>query len=339
MAISFQNNSFKNPFITASGFENLKPRMSKEQTSDAESKNTKTDTEDKTITLNNEVKQKLLNISPIDKAQNSLANVMLRNLADALEGGYNEYAELMLDSIIQNSKLPASSANAPGGSKGGVYIGSIFNTASVEFTQSLTYTLSYNSQSAEYSQSLQYSTSFVASFNAQFTDKNGNKMKTQNQFALGKNFENQLTNGQESISSALKNLLEGQTFNIDFDGDFNDFGESLQSGLNNMLFLFETNNSSAKTQEKSSLQTKEDKVDFLQNLINSSLEMFVGIPKENQNNPVLQDWLKSSDTLTISASYEHLSAQWIGKRMNNSESGIWWYGSYSSGSATLKIEA
>ncbi|WP_300706605.1 MULTISPECIES: hypothetical protein [Helicobacter] len=344
MAISFQNNLFKNPFVT-SGIENLKPKVNQERNNSdkTEDKNTKANTQDTKATMESEIKQSLLNINPIDKAQNSLANVMLRNLADALEGGYDEYANMMIDSIIQNSKLPASSANAPGSSKGGVYIGSIFNTASIEFTQSLTYTLSYNSQSGEYSQSLQYSSSFVATFNAEFTDKNGNKMNTQNQFALGKNFENQLTNGQESISSALKSLLEGQTFNIDFDGDFNDFGEGLQNRLNNMLFLFETNDASKALQDKNSnLQTsKEDKMAFLQNLINSSLEMFVGIPKdkENQNNPILQDWLKSPNTLTISTSYEQYSAQWIGKKLDNSESGLWWYGSYSSKSASFKFEA
>ncbi len=30
----------------------------------------------------------------------------------------------------------------------------------------------------------------------------------------------------------------------------------------------------------------------LQNTLHSNLEMFVGIPKENQNTPTLQDWLK-----------------------------------------------
>ncbi|WP_300796656.1 hypothetical protein [Helicobacter sp. UBA3407] len=42
MAISFQNSFLNSSFGT---FENLKSRMSKEQTSGAESKNTKTDTE------------------------------------------------------------------------------------------------------------------------------------------------------------------------------------------------------------------------------------------------------------------------------------------------------
>lgn len=107
------------------------------------------------------------------------------------------------------------------------------------------------------------------------------------------------------------------------------------------IFLFETNDASKALQDKNSnLQTsKEDKMAFLQNLINSSLEMFVGIPKdkENQNNPILQDWLKSPNTLTISTSYEQYSAQWIGKKLDNSESSLREYSS--SKSASFKFEA
>ncbi|WP_300972198.1 hypothetical protein [Helicobacter rodentium] len=346
MAVSFQTNPFKNPF-TSSAFENLKPKVNQERNNsdNTESKNTKANTQDtKTTTIESEIKQSLLNITPIDKAHNSLANVMLRNLADALEGGYNEYADMMLKTIIQNSQLPASAANAPGGSKGGVYIGSLFNTTSFESTQNLKLTLS-NNLSGESTQTLQYSTSFAVTFNAEFTDKNGNKMATRNQLALGKNLENQLTTGQESIASALKNFFARQIFNVDFDGNFSDFGEGLKSGLDNMLFLFEsTGDSISKAlQNIQKANAKNPQGDMsalfadLQNKLNSSLSMFVGIPNNEQNNPATKDWLKSSNALTITASYERYSAQWIGKKLDNSESSLREYSS--SKSASFKFEA
>lgn len=339
MAISLNLNS---PF---NALENLKPKIGGKEPNESGKtgdKNAKADTQETKVTINNEVKQSFLNISPIDKAHNSLANVMLRVLADAIENGYDEYANSMIESIIQNSKLPASSANAPGGSKGGIYVGSIFNTTSVEVAQSITYTLNYNHQSEEYSQSLAYSSSFVATFNAEFTDRNGNKMKTQNQLALGKNFENQIIKGQESLASALKSLLEGQTFKMDFDGDFNEFGGDLQKGLNHNLYLFESigdSLSKALQEKKPQKNHYESLVSNLQNALNSNLEMFVGIPKENQNTPALKDWFQNSNTLTITASYTEYSAQWIGKKLNNSESGIWFYGSIHQESASFKFEA
>lgn len=343
MAVSFQTNPFKNPFAS-SGFENLKPKVNQERNNsdNAENKNTKANTQDTKTTIESEIKQSLLNITPIDKAHNSLANVMLRNLADALEGGYNEYADMMLKTIIQNSQLPASAANAPGGSKGGVYIGSLFNTTSFESTQNLKLTFSNNNPSGESTQTLQYSTSFAVTFNAEFTDKNGNKMATRNQLALGKNLENQLTNGQESIASALKNLFAKQIFNVDFDGNFSDFGESLKSGLDNMLFLFESTGDSI-SKALQNIQTENAKnpqgdmsalFADLQNKLHSSLSMFVGIPDNNPNNPATKDWLKSPNALTITATYEQYSAQWIGKKLDNSESSLW-----EASSASFKFEA
>lgn len=342
MAISL-NLNHHSPF---NALENLKPRITKEPNDNGnktgDKNNAKADTQETKVAINNEVQQSLLNISPIDKAHNSLANVMLRVLVDAMENGYNEYANSMIESMIQNSKLPASSANAPGGSKGGIYVGSIFNTASVEFTQSITYALNYHHQSGEYSQSLAYSSSFVTTFNAEFTDKVGNKIKTQNQLALGKNLENQITKGQESLSSALKSLLEGQTFKVDFDGDFNELGKDLQNGLNRNLYLFESIGDSlakALQETKTPKDNYESLLSNLQSALHSNLEMFVGIPKENQNTPALQDWLQTSNSLTITASYAEYSAQWIGKKLNNSESGIWFYGSIHQESASFKFEA
>lgn len=342
MAVSFQTNPF-NAFAS-NAFENLKPKVNQERNNsdNTESKNTKANTQDTKTTIESEIKQSLLNITPIDKAHNSLANVMLRNLADALEGGYNEYADMMLKTIIQNSQLPASATNAPGGSKGGVYIGSLFNTTSFESTQNLKLTLSNNNPSGESTQTLQYSTSFAVTFNAEFTDKNGNKMATRNQLALGKNLENQLTNGQESIASVLKNLFATQTFNVDFDGNFSDFGESLKSGLDNMLFLFEsTGDSISKAlQNIQTANAKNPQGDMsalfadLQNKLHSSLSMFVGIPDNNPNNPATKDWLKNPNALTITATYEQYSAQWIGKKLDNSESSLW-----EASSASFKFEA
>lgn len=341
MAVSFQTNPFNT--FASNAFENLKPKVNQERNNsdNTESKNAKANTQD-TKTIESEIKQSLLNITPIDKAHNSLANVMLRNLADALEGGYNEYADMMLKTIIQNSQLPASAANAPGGSKGGVYIGSLFNTTSFESTQNLKLTLSNNNPSGESTQILQYSTSFAVTFNAEFTDKNGNKMATRNQLALGKNLENQLTNGQESIASALKDFFTRQIFNIDFDGNFSDFGESLKSGLDNMLFLFEsTGDSISKAlQNIQTANAKNPQGDMsalfadLQNKLHSSLSMFVGIQDNNPNNPATKDWLKSPNALTITATYEQYSAQWIGKKLDNSESSLW-----EASSASFKFEA
>ena len=47
MAISFQNNLFKNPFVT-SGIENLKPKVNQERNNSdkTEDKNTKANTQD-----------------------------------------------------------------------------------------------------------------------------------------------------------------------------------------------------------------------------------------------------------------------------------------------------
>ncbi|TLD85892.1 hypothetical protein [Helicobacter sp. MIT 05-5294] len=343
MAISFQNNLFNNSFANA--FDNLKPRIAKgrDNGEKTENDNAKTGTQDANITISNQSKQSIYNISPIDKAQNSIASVMLRNLEDAIQNGYDEIANSMLESIMKNAQLPASSANAPGGSKGGVYVGSLFNATSFEFTQNISYSLSYNSQSGEYSQTLQYSSSFTATFNAEFSDKNGNKMKTQSQLALGKNFEQQITNGQESLSSALKNFFERQTFNIDFDGDLSEMGESLQKGLNNMLFLFETNEDSASNAvQKSDSQSAKDSTNVsallsnLKNILTSNLDMFVGIPKENQNNPAIADWLKNQNVLTINASYEQFNAQWAGKKLDNSSL---FFGSLNATSASFRFEA
>lgn len=343
MAISFQNNLFNNSFTNA--FDNLKPRISKgrDNGEKTENKNTKTGTQDSNVAINNQAKQSIYNISPIDKAQNSIANMMLKSLEDAIQNGYDEIANSMLESIMKNAQLPASSANTPGSSKGGIYVGSLSNATSIEFTQSITYSLSYNSQSGEYSQTLQYSSSFIATFNAEFSDKNGNKMKTQSQLALGKNFEHQITNGQESLSSTLKSFLEGQTFNIDFDGDLSELGESLQKGLNNMLFLFETNdNSSSNVAQKSESQSTKDSTNVsallsnLKNILTSSLDMFVGIPKENQNNPAIADWLKNQNALTIQSSYEQFDAQWVGKKLDNSNL---FFGSLNATSTSFKFEA
>lgn len=170
-------------------------------------------------------------------------------------------------------------------------------------------------------------------------------MATRNQLALGKNLENQLTNGQESIASALKNFFARQIFNVDFDGNFSDFGEGLKSGLDNMLFLFEsTGDSISKAlQNIQKANAKNPQGDMsalfadLQNKLHSSLSMFAGIPNNERNNPTTKDWLKSSNALTITASYEQYSAQWIGKKLDNSESSLWEYSS--SKSASFKFEA
>ncbi len=325
MAISFQNNPFNNSF--SNSLDNLKPRVSKGYNSGnkTENQNEKTDTQNTNIVINSESKQKIYNISPIDKAQNSLANVMLRNLADAIENGYDEIANSMLESIMTNARLPKSSANAPGGSKGAIYIGPIFNATSFEVSQNTTYTLSYNNQNKETSQTLQYSSSFVATFNVEFSDKNGNKMKTQSQLALGKNFENQMTNGKELLSSTLKSFLERQTLNIDIDDDLSQFGE----GLNKMFFLLEDNSS-----QKSKETTQATLLANLKNMLNSNLEMFAGIPKENQNSPALADWIKNKNTLSISASYEQFTMQWVAKKLDNTN-----LSAFNAMSASFKFEA
>lgn len=250
----------------------------------------------------------------------------------------------------------------------------IVRASSIEIQESITYTISYDSASGQYAQSLSYSSSLVANFDSEITDKNGNTFISRAQLVIGKSLENQITGGVESVNDTLKGFLEGQKFALEYDGELDE--ESFKnSGLDNMLLIMNSKNNAIadtfkevlgqkndfgkiygradeelvslfenlhnqKAREKnSSLQTKEDKIAFLQNLINSSLEIFVGIPKENQNNPTLQDWLKSSNALTISTSYEQYSAQWIGKKLDNSESGLWWYGSYSSKSASFKFEA
>ncbi|WP_297812847.1 hypothetical protein [uncultured Helicobacter sp.] len=250
----------------------------------------------------------------------------------------------------------------------------IVRASSIEIQESITYTISYDSASGQYAQSLSYSSSLVANFDSEITDKNGNTFISRAQLVIGKSLESQITGGVESVNDTLKGFLEGQKFALEYDGELDE--ESFKnSGLDNMLLIMNSKNNAIadtfkevlgqkndfgkiygradeelvslfenlhnqKAREKnSSLQTKEDKIAFLQNLINSSLEIFVGIPKENQNNPTLQDWLKSSNALTISTSYEQYSAQWIGKKLDNSESGLWWYGSYSSKSASFKFEA
>ncbi|TLD82374.1 hypothetical protein LS70_007120 [Helicobacter sp. MIT 11-5569] len=203
----------------------------------------------------------------------------------------------------------------------------------------MTYSLSYDSKSGEYLETFEYSATFVASFNAEFSDKNGNRVKAQSQLALGKNFAHQLTNGQQERISALKNLLEGQTFNVDFDGDLSKIGENLQKALNNMLFLFETNGDSNALQNPQKQDVSSNPMHLLsnlKNLLNSNLEMFVGIPKENQNNPIVSDWLKNQNALTISASYEELNAQWVGKKLDNSSV---FFGSMSATSASFRFEA
>lgn len=74
----------------------------------------------------------------------------------------------------------------------------------------------------------------------------------------------------------------------------------------------------------------------LKNILTSSLDMFVGIPKENQNNPAIADWLKNQNALTINASYEQFNAQWVGKKLDNSSL---FFGSLNATSASFKFEA
>ena len=116
-------------------------------------------------------------------------------------------------------------------------------------------------------------------------------------------------------------------------------------GLTILLFLFEsTGDSISKAlQNTQKANAKNPQGDMsalfadLQNKLHSSLSMFAGIPNNERNNPTTKDWLKSSNALTITASYEQYSAQWIGKKLDNSESSLWAYSS--SKSASFKFEA
>ncbi|TLD82375.1 hypothetical protein LS70_007125 [Helicobacter sp. MIT 11-5569] len=120
MAISFQNNLFNNSFANA--FDNLKPRIAKgrDNGEKTENNNAKAGTQDSNVTtISDKSKQSVYNISPVmDKGMSGLANLILKNLDDAIKAGDDEYVKSTLDMIVANSKLPVSAADAPGGSKG-----------------------------------------------------------------------------------------------------------------------------------------------------------------------------------------------------------------------------
>lgn len=214
--------------------------------------------------------------------------------------------------------------------------------------ESITYSLSYDSASGQFSHSLSYSAGFVANFNAALTDKNGNQITTQSKLALGENFTNQITGGLESLTEDLKKLFEGQTFEIDFDGDFSDFGEELQNSLNDMLFLFESKddsiskalqnpqNNALMSNKESQLNSMAEIFESLKNALQSSLEMFAGIPKNEQTPPALADWIKNQNNLTITATYEQYNAQWVGRQLDNSSL---FFGSFNAMNASFKWEA
>lgn len=168
--------------------------------------------------------------------------------------------------------------------------------SSIEVRESITYTISYDSASGQYSQSISYSSSLVANFDSEITDKNGNTFISKTQLVMGKSLESQITGGVESINDTLKEFLEGQKFTLDYDGELDE--ESFKnSGLDNMLLIIDSKNNVIANAFNEILSQKndfgriygrEDKelvslFETLHNVLNSSLEIFLGIA-QNQNN-------------------------------------------------------
>ena len=359
MAISFQNNLFNNLFGT-NAFNNLKPQVRQEEKpkTDEKAENKEkvasTDKSNRDSTATN----------PIESLQSSIASKLLQTLTNFstqrmanqsnLSQVFENIANKAKDAkdIVQKTReeMGMDKLESPDKPKGAISSAGMISGSFVAY-ESITYSLNYDSASGQYSHSLSYSAGFVANFNTALTDKNGNQITTQSKLALGENFTNQITGGLESLTEDLKKLFEGQTFEMEFDGDFGDFGEELQNSLKDMLFLFEskdnsiaqalqTPQSNALTSDKESQVNRMGEIfDNLKNALQSSLEMFAGIPKNETSPalpPVIQEWFKNQNNLTITTSYEQYNAQWIGRKLDNSSL---FFGSLNAFNASLRLEA
>lgn len=354
MAVSFQNNLFNNLF-GANAFNNLKPQMKHEEKPKADEK---AENRDKVASTDKSNRDSTA-MNPIESLQSSIASKLMQaltsfstqrmanqsNLSQVFENIANKANSA--NDIVQKTREEMGMDKVESQDKPKGTIGEMVSGSFVAY-ESITYSLSYDSASGQYSHSLSYSAGFVANFNTALTDKNGNQITTQSKLALGENFTNQITGGLESLTEDLKKLFEGQTFEIDFDGDFSDFGEELQNSLNDMLFLFESKddsiskalqnpqNNALTSNKESQLNAMAEIFDNLKNALQSSLEMFAGIPKNEQTPPALMDWIKNQNNLTITATYEQYNAQWVGRQLDNSSL---FFGSFNAMNASFKWEA
>lgn len=139
---------------------------------------------------------------------------------------------------------------------------------------------------------------FVANFNSEITDKNGNTFISQTQLVMGKSFESQITGGVESVNEALKGFLEGQKFALEYDGEL-DEEIFKNNGLDNMLLIIDSNNNAIANAFNEVLNQNQNN-DFgkifgrgddelmmvfesLHNILSSSLEIFLGITQNSNN--------------------------------------------------------
>ncbi|MDY5556135.1 hypothetical protein [Helicobacter sp.] len=205
--------------------------------------------------------------------------------------------------------------------------------------ESITYTINYDSATGQYAQSLSYSSYLVANFESKITDKNGNTFLSQTQLVLGKNLETQITGGVDSVNKTLKSFLEGQNLALKYDGEL-DEDSFKSSGLDNMLLVMDSTNNAITSAFKEILggasnfghiygRSDKDIAEIfksLQNAINSSLEVFLGIEKNpnfgdsNAQNATANniEYLRTRDysfDMTTINTDTQTSQQWLGQKV------------------------